>query len=491
MSKKKNNLAMGKEFIINTSDIDDANDKQNISTGGLDQDDYETIIFEHDYQKDNILAAMNVVKQFIINKKRILTGGMAIDMALRKKGSFLYKDNKIPDYDFYSPEFHKDAYDLGSVLSNKFSDISVINAMHSSTMRVRVQFVVVADITYIPEEVYNNIPTIVYNNLIVVHPSYQMIDQHLALSFPFKNPPMETIMDRWKKDIMRYDLLTKSYPINFPDIKASKYSSLVNFAIKCKILKNNCIGGIVGLLYWLDLAKKEGLDLHYNTINKNKAGYQSIFKPLHLSVKELKVSIPVECSLSILSDTYEILMTEFKGDVKYYNELIDKIPRKITITNGKSTVEIIDNKGSLVSAHLCKEGIYISNLQYIMCYLLTQGIFYKNEISLYAYKIAQDILFWAAESYNKETSKKKQIYEKYLPTCETYGKYNKSSSYILLLNRELSFLRESFKSYSIPRPAYPSKDKIINQDLYNFDPSASDIYQIDGMETKEFYPLEF
>ena len=219
----------------------------------FDADDYETLLFEHDPQKDKILAAMELVKKYIISNKRILTGGMAIDMAMREKGKQLYKDNKIPDYDFYSPAFHVDAYTIGEMLSKKFDDISVIQARHISTMRVRVNFVVVADITYIPQEIYDKIPTFTFKGMEIVHPFYQMIDQHLALSLPLENPPMETIMGRWKKDIERYDLLNEHYPLNYNvnvDIK-----STTKYNIPLKSLDDHCITGVAGVLFWFNIAK--------------------------------------------------------------------------------------------------------------------------------------------------------------------------------------------------------------------------------------------
>ena len=44
----------------------------------IDKDEYESIIFEHDFQKETITAALDIVKKFIIVNKRILVGGMAI-----------------------------------------------------------------------------------------------------------------------------------------------------------------------------------------------------------------------------------------------------------------------------------------------------------------------------------------------------------------------------------------------------------------------------
>ena len=63
---------------------------------------------------------------------------MAIDYAMRLKGSKLYDDDVLPDYDCYSPNHHYDAYKIAELLmSSGLKNITVINANHTSTMRVR------------------------------------------------------------------------------------------------------------------------------------------------------------------------------------------------------------------------------------------------------------------------------------------------------------------------------------------------------------------
>ncbi len=116
----------------------------------MNKDDYETLVFENNEQKDIMLIAVNKVKDFIQHNNKILVGGMAIDLALRKVGKKLYPDNKFPDYDFISSEFHIDAYRLGEQIAVDQDGVSVISALHASTMKVRLNFQECADITYVP-----------------------------------------------------------------------------------------------------------------------------------------------------------------------------------------------------------------------------------------------------------------------------------------------------------------------------------------------------
>jgi len=441
----------------------------------MDKDEYETIIFEHDFQKEKIIKALEIVKMFIIRNKRILVGGMAIDLSLRSKKLKLYADNKLPDYDFYSPNFHIDAYNLGIELVDAgLEGISVIRGMHVSTMRVRVNFIPVADITYIPENIYNEIPTIKYNHFIIVHPHYQIIDQHRALSLPFENPPNETIINRWEKDIKRNTLLFKNFPIEEQDIKMI-YN--VEYNIPIDILKDVCLSGIIGLSYWHSESKKDGI-LDENLLD-NDYDMNNLF---------IKLKCPKNIGLMLLTENIEIINNDYFKNykVKYYNPVLDKIPRLIQLSNKDSIFNFIDTKGQLVSAYNNGK-FYISNLQNILCYFLTYGILYRMKEYINLYLIGHKIIKKAAKEYSKNPNDKLL---KYLPSIDTYGKYNWSESYQIMRRDAILVINEKQKANDTPKNAYPDKNKPIKEELYNFIPNESEHYQFDGLECKEFKEKE-
>ena len=122
----------------------------------LEKKDYENIILRNDKFTEDTVIALGLVKKYVISNKLIIVGGMAIDMALRLKGDKLYEDDVLPDYDFYSPDYHVDAYKIAEALNGAgLKNISVINANHTSTMRVRVNYTVVADVTYMPRNIFD------------------------------------------------------------------------------------------------------------------------------------------------------------------------------------------------------------------------------------------------------------------------------------------------------------------------------------------------
>ncbi len=158
--------------------------------------------------------ALGIVRQFIIERGLILFGGLAIDYALRLRGSRIYPDDERPDFDVLSPRSVDDAYDLADILHKAgFEGVGAVRAIHVQTMKVRTSFVWVADIGYAPRAVFDRIPVIDYQGMRVVHPDFQRMDMHLAFCFPFSNPPLEAVYFRWKKDLKRFNLIQQAYPI--------------------------------------------------------------------------------------------------------------------------------------------------------------------------------------------------------------------------------------------------------------------------------------
>ena len=78
----------------------------------LSEKEYENIIIKNDKFTEDTVIALGLVKKYIMHNKLIIVGGMAIDLSLRLKGSKLYEDDVLPDYDFYSPQHHVDAYPI-------------------------------------------------------------------------------------------------------------------------------------------------------------------------------------------------------------------------------------------------------------------------------------------------------------------------------------------------------------------------------------------
>ncbi len=177
--------------------------------------EYETITQLRDADRVPVTRALAIVRDFIAERRLILYGGQAIDFALRLRGSEIYPAHQTPDYDFYSPDSVKDAYDLADRLrAAGLVEAGAIPAIHVQTMRVKTDFVFVADISYAPPSVFSRLPTLTYQGMRVLHPDYQRADMHLAFCFPFNSPPLEDVFHRFGKDLRRLALLEKHFPIS-------------------------------------------------------------------------------------------------------------------------------------------------------------------------------------------------------------------------------------------------------------------------------------
>ena len=412
--------------------------------------DLEYIKDNHNFYRNQLTECYKIVIDYIRRNNRILVGGMAIDHALKLKDSFLYDTEKI-DYDFITPEFHKDAYNIGYELSKKFDNISVIGARHVSTMRVRYNFMVVADITYVPQNIYDKIQTIEYEGIRNISPHIQMMDQHRAMSLALENPPLETIISsRYEKDFKRYNMLYKFYPI---EVSKTISVNLKLYTIPYDYINENCLGGYAAAIYWL---KKANIKTNMNLVFEED---------------KIKILIPEDGTILILTDNIDICK-EIDGDKKYYNRLLDKIPRRVVI-NGPIPYEFYDNYGELIVAENYNN-FHILGLAGTMLWLLVQGVFYKKEWCLYIY-INISIIFI------------KEGITKYIPSFEFFGKKNISDANILQFERQLVKLGYmSADLNSTPKNYYPKKNQNIPEALYNFDPLKSKYYQFDAEECSKF-----
>lgn len=216
---------------------------------------YEILIFSKSPLASRLELAANDIKDFIRKKGLIITGGTAIDFALRLKGDKIYSDDTLvfPDLDFYSPNHVKDAYEIADMLYNKgygldkasFEDMFLAEsnsetrakaedgtreqlekksevqayeiyahiARHTTTMRVKLHSYEIADITYIPINLFDKLPFIMYDGMKIIHPHWQYMNMHHSLSLPLDNPPFEVLFHRMNKDVDRFSKLYSYYPI--------------------------------------------------------------------------------------------------------------------------------------------------------------------------------------------------------------------------------------------------------------------------------------
>lgn len=141
-----------------------------------------------------------ITKDFIKERDRVLYGGTAMNMYLPKEAKF-YNRGDTPDYDFYSPSPWEDAVDLADRLYDAgFNYTSVRTGVHKGTIKVFANFYPVADITYVPQEMYDRIPTRKKQGIRVIAPEVVMEDYYLQAALaPERWEKIEKRIVRFKK----------------------------------------------------------------------------------------------------------------------------------------------------------------------------------------------------------------------------------------------------------------------------------------------------
>ena len=110
---------------------------------------------------DEVKEIISIVESFLREKKLICYGGTAINNILPTQDQFYNKDVEIPDYDFFSHNALDDAKRLADIYANKgYTDVEAKSGVHHGTYKVFVNFIPVADITYIPKELFKAIQKI-------------------------------------------------------------------------------------------------------------------------------------------------------------------------------------------------------------------------------------------------------------------------------------------------------------------------------------------
>ena len=159
---------------------------------------------------------IKIVEDFLRVRKLICYGGTAINALLPVQDQFYDMNVELPDYDFFSPDPLKDAKDLADIYYKKgFTKIEAKAGVHSGTFKVFVNFIPVADITFLVPELYKKIAktAVNINGIYYTPPNYLRMLMYLELSRPKGDP------SRWEKVLKRISLLNKNYPLKGKNCK--------------------------------------------------------------------------------------------------------------------------------------------------------------------------------------------------------------------------------------------------------------------------------
>lgn len=450
--------------------------------------DPDLLLYHLDFNRPTIERALDITANYVSTHKLILTGGTAIDMALRSKGTSIYDENALPDYDIISEHNLNHATALAEILCKEgFRDINAINAIHITTVRVRIKNVTLLDATYLPPNLMERVPYLDIGRFRLVHPNYQKVDQRLSLSTLMSDTGASlNIFNRMVKDIKRNEILRQHFEMSLPDEK-QQISDIKIFTNRVKVSKsllnidpdhmeridpncfiytgNTCIGGFLAYALYYDQYCKTHKPLE-GTIDPN----------IKITKDTIEFDLPKDTGISILNcaDNIEQTLEKLSGSKKTFdkfNALANLKPITFRAQKANHFVEVTDTYGHRFSA-VEIEGMVVASTDYILMQLLRDRVFgdtdhIRNINSIYYESLLKMVL---DRQQHTDSSKI------WFSTINCYGYHilpeYKAFAFQKILDPVEANTYKPKNSY-LRIPACQTKS--------GFDPSTSHYFQIDGL----------
>lgn len=258
---------------------------------------YETKKIEPDLKE--YLSVVNVIKKFIIDNDRKIYGGYGWNELIKSKNKkdAIYSSDMIelPDIEFYSCDPIKDMISLVDILNEKgFKFVQGQEAQHEETYSVFVNFHQYCDISYMPKVLFNKMPTLKINNLLISHPKFILID----IMRQYNDP----ITSYWRvdKNLKRANILLKHYDLNFKNTKFVKYEKndlLENFLnfVRKEIIQNSklLVFGYYAYEYYKSRVEEKS-DLYVPYYDVISTDIENDVKDIHKKLLNFDSNITVE-----------------------------------------------------------------------------------------------------------------------------------------------------------------------------------------------------
>jgi len=168
---------------------------------------------------------IQIVEDFLKKKSLICYGGVAIDALLPEQDKIYDKDVELSDYDFYSTNALEDAKELADIYAKKgYTEVEAKAGSHKGTFKVFCNFMGVADITYIPPELFKALKkeAVRVKGILYCPANFLKMAMYLELSRPAGQ------IDRFEKVFKRLNLLNKYYPLKTVDCHDIDYQREMN-----------------------------------------------------------------------------------------------------------------------------------------------------------------------------------------------------------------------------------------------------------------------
>ena len=286
----------------------------------------------------DIKEIIHIVEGFLKTTRRICYGGTAINNILPLEDQFYDKSVELPDYDFFSPDPLDDAKKLADIYYKKgFTEVEAKSGVHAGTFKVFVNFIPVADITYLVPELYKKIQkkSILVAGIHYTPPNYLRMLMYLELSRPAGD------VSRWEKVLKRLTLLNKHYPLKGKNCATEEIQRLFQYGTKHTITKGGYKKRGNDFFeeeeYLRDIEKKIFLVVRNTLINNGCVFFGAFANRLYLKdLKKLRrKKVPSIPDFDVLSEDPETTARILK------ERLNDLGLKKVSIRKKKGVGEVI------------------------------------------------------------------------------------------------------------------------------------------------------
>ena len=286
-------------------------------------DESEHIRGEKIVQSEEIKEIIHILEDFLIKKQLICYGGTAINNILPKYAQFYNRNVEIPDYDFFSPDAINDAKHLADLYSKAgYSEVEAKAGMHLGTYKVYVNFIPIADITYMNPKLYKSLEkeALTIEGIRYAPPNYLRMSMFLELSRP------EGDTSRWEKVLKRMNLLNKHYPLKKPECSTMDFQremESVNleemeryyFLVRNAFIDEGVIffGGYASILYSKYMPKEQQMQIQkipdFDVLSEDPKRTAELVKEklLENDIKNVKI-VKHDSIGEIIPEHYEILI---------------------------------------------------------------------------------------------------------------------------------------------------------------------------------------
>jgi hypothetical protein len=296
------------------------------------QKEQQVVTPKSEPKMEDVKKIVELTLNFIILKKRKVYGGFAQNKVICCKNvkDAIYVDDAVPDIDVYSPTPIEDLIELCDLLhANGYTDVIGKPAIHKETYKIFANGYNAIDLSYVPKNIYDNIPFVEIKEIRYIHPLFSMIDLYRMMSEPLFSSW------RWKKIFNRLHLLQKYFPFpkineGLPNVYNHKKDVKKGMETVLKFVKNNKNVYLFG-------------DFAYNQFVK-----ESKITKANKNIHETTVNIYQIVSLNYKNDAVELIkQLKLNGlNIKYaeYYPFWTYIGRSVEILcNGEVIAKIYNN----------------------------------------------------------------------------------------------------------------------------------------------------